>query len=92
MWNIYRSFESVKQNCSELYDLMSPEYRKGHSHADYSTECGRYWTIGSPSLDMNWSKTHARIKPGLWNGGAVLQFSKIDDKWYLDGIIDWYYD
>ena len=92
IWQIYLKFDTAREQCVELYDSMSPGYKGKNTKETFSKDCARFWIVGNPTLSMNWNKTRAQISPGLWNGGAVLQFTNIDGIWYLDGIVDWYYD
>ena len=92
IWGIFDEIKQNKDNCAVLYEYMTPSYRKMNTQKEFAEKCGDMWLISSPDLDINWPKTSARIQPGLWNGGAVIQFKKIDDRWYLEGIVDWYYD
>ena len=91
---IYVRLEEVKQsrNFQSGYELMSPSYKETHSIEEFQKDLPAMFSglLGSPN--MNWSKTTAIIAPGRWAGGPLIRFSKIEGKWFCDGIIDWYYD
>ena len=91
---IYTKLEDVQRSGDFVlgYELMSSSYRKTHTTEEFKQELPTmfYGILGSPNI--NWSRTEAILAPGMWAGGPKIRFSKIEGKWFCDGIIDWYYD
>jgi hypothetical protein len=91
---IYALFEEVQKSSdiSKVYALMSPGYKQKYSLQEFQKELPTmfYGILESPEMD--WKKTEAILTPGMWRGGPIIKFRKIDGQWFCDGIVDWHYD
>ncbi len=77
---------------AKAYASMSDSFRAKSDYANFPTECRRMNILTAPTLVIQWDRKRARLRPGMWCGGAVLDFTKTDGVWRCEGIADWYYD
>lgn len=77
---------------AKAYDAMSDAFRAKCDYANFPIECRRMNILTAPTLVIQWDRKRARLSPGMWCGGAVLDFTKTNAEWRCEGIADWYYD
>lgn len=77
---------------AKAYASMSDSFQAKCDYANFPTECRRMNILTTPTLVIQWDRKRARLSPGMWCGGAVLDFTKTDGVWRCEGIADWYYD
>jgi hypothetical protein len=82
---------------ADAYPLMSPDYRAGHSLADFVGSISQHWPALEPGYSLGTKGDKGYLYPydegwfELWNG-PELEWVKVDGEWYLTGEVTWYTD